>query len=138
MDRHRRTSTTGRPLKLRHGDPPPPPISSVPPLSCRRKQARLQPSLLLVWGGSNLQPAYPEAAIFNATALSWTLVPPLLQARSWSGAAASSDGRAFAVGGMSLVPFFDPMPSVEMCARAIVHRCILVLTMQLRHAPRVL
>lgn len=48
-------------------------------------------------------------------ALSWTLAPPLLQARSWSGAAAASDGRAFAVGGMSLVPFFDPMDSVEMC-----------------------
>ena len=76
-------------------------------------QALLQPSLLLVWGGSNLQPAYPEASIFNATALTWESTAPLLQARSWSGSATSSAG-AFAVGGMSLVPFFSPMDSVEM------------------------
>lgn len=73
----------------------------------------LQSSLFLVWGGSNLQPAYAEAALFNATSLTWTSVAPLLQARSWSGFATSSS-RAFAVGGMSLVPFFDPMDSVEM------------------------
>ena len=70
-------------------------------------QALLQPSLLLVWGGSNLQPAYPEASIFNATALTWESTAPLLQARSWSGSAASSAG-AFAAGGMSLVPFLVP------------------------------
>jgi hypothetical protein len=77
-----------------------------------RVQALLQPSLLLVWGGSNLQPAYPEASIFNATALTWASAAPLLQARSWSGSA--SGAGAFAVGGMSLVPFFSPMDSVEM------------------------
>ena len=71
--------------------------------------------MLLVWGGSNLQPAYSETAIFNATDLTWTSAAPLIQARSWSGSA-SSNSRAFAVGGMSLVPFFDPMDSVEMCA----------------------
>ena len=71
--------------------------------------------MLLVWCGSNLQPAYSETAIFNATDLTWTSAAPLIQARSWSGSA-SSNSRAFAVGGISLVPFFDPMDSVEMCA----------------------
>lgn len=83
-------------------------------ISCEL-QALLQETLFIVWGGSSLQPAYADAALFNATALTWTPVAPLLQARSWSGAASSSS-RAFAVGGMSLVPFFDPMDSVEMCA----------------------
>ena len=81
-------------------------------------QVLLQPSLLLVWGGSNLQPAYADAALFNATNLSWSSAAPLLQARSWSGFAACGNARACAVGGMSLVPFFDPMGSVEMCESA--------------------
>ncbi len=54
-------------------------------------QVLLSPSLLLLWGGSILQPAYLEVAIFNATALNWTLAAPLLQARYWSGFAASSN-----------------------------------------------
>jgi hypothetical protein len=95
-------------------------------------QSLLQPSLFLVWGGSNLQPAYSEAALFNATALTWTSVSPLLQARSWSGFASSSS-RAFAVGGMSLVPFFDPMDSVEMCAFSPFRIYLCSLALQATH-----
>ena len=83
-------------------------------ISCEL-QALLQESLLIVWGCSSLQPAYADAALFDATAWTWTPVVPLLQAGFWSGSASSSL-HAFAVGGMSLVPFFDPMDSVEMCA----------------------
>jgi hypothetical protein len=84
-------------------------------------QVLLQPSLLLVWGGSNLQPAYADAALFNATNLSWSSAAPLLQARSWSGFASCGNARACAIGGMSLVPFFDPMSAVEMCESPLLH-----------------
>ena len=71
-------------------------------------------------GGSKLNPSYDDVAFLNLSvgvAAVWTPVAPLNKARCWPMVAAitGTDGREMVVaaGGLSLVPMFQPMASVE-------------------------
>ena len=80
---------------------------------------------VLCYGGGAMDPAYPDAALFDSTKQTWTKVAPMLEARNWFGGArirwagkAPAGGDAvYAVGGYccdrSTGCFFSPLASVE-------------------------
>jgi hypothetical protein len=85
---------------------------------------------ILCFGGGELNPAYPDAAIFDGKA--WKTVARMTEARNWFGATdvASVDTTTgkeyvYAVAGYCCNPvshcFFSPLTSVERCVALGLH-----------------